>query len=296
MSSRRQPHRTHTKPAPGAFRLPDLRQKSDTEIVNLATELSEIVMLSNNPDPADNVSAIAKAKLFRERWGVTDLNKVRKQVSSEYARRQDRANHTQREMDIQEAITDIEFARRPWTPFNRADVPSFDEADPKAIADIERIVEHFKVTREEAIAQYREVEADDIFINSKYQVNIRRGPCTVDGIGETEMVHISIKRIDKRPVRDWRDLQRIKDELLGRNCEAVEVFPAQDRMVDTANQYHLWGIANEDFRFPFGFEQRFVADAPENPEEHSMQQRPLDGAHGSDESLTTYETPAEERD
>jgi len=53
------------------------------------------------------------------------------------------------------------------------------------------------------------------------------------------MLHLSIKRLDKHPVRDWRHFQRIKNELIGEENEAVELYPAQSRLVDTTNQYHL---------------------------------------------------------
>jgi hypothetical protein len=55
-------------------------------------------------------------------------------------------------------------------------------------------------------------------------------------------VHLSIKRFDRGPVRDWRHLQQIKNEVVGPEAEAFEIFPAESRLVDTANQYHLWAI------------------------------------------------------
>jgi hypothetical protein len=72
--------------------------------------------------------------------------------------------------------------------------------------------------------------------------------------------HLSIKRIDQEPVHDWRDLQRIKNQLLGPDCEAVELYPAEERLVDTANQYHLWGSTDPKFRFGFGFGTRFTTE------------------------------------
>lgn len=75
------------------------------------------------------------------------------------------------------------------------------------------------------------------------------------------LVHLSIKRIDQAPVHDWRDLQRIKDELIGPECEAVELYPANSRLlVDTSNQFHLWCSRDASFRFPFGFGDRLVTD------------------------------------
>lgn len=76
-----------------------------------------------------------------------------------------------------------------------------------------------------------------------------------------KMIHLSIRRQDRKAVRDWRHFQRIKNELAGPDWEGVEVFPAETRKVDTANQYHLWC-----FPFILGFglgNQRVVADGDE---------------------------------
>lgn len=36
------------------------------------------------------------------------------------------------------------------------------------------------------------------------------------------LVHLSIRRTDRTAIHDWRDLQRIKNELVGPACEGVE--------------------------------------------------------------------------
>lgn len=56
---------------------------------------------------------------------------------------------------------------------------------------------------------------------------------------------------------DWRDFQRIKNELVAPEAEAVELFPAESRLVDTANHYHLWVFP--EYRFPFGMQAREVS-------------------------------------
>jgi hypothetical protein len=53
-------------------------------------------------------------------------------------------------------------------------------------------------------------------------------------------VHLSIKRLDRKPIMDWRHLQQIKNETCGDEAEAVQVFPDESRLVDEANQYHLY--------------------------------------------------------
>lgn len=75
------------------------------------------------------------------------------------------------------------------------------------------------------------------------------------------MVHLSIRRLDRSPIHDWRELQDVKSTLLGPNVEGVELYPAEDRVVDTANQYHLW-CSPPGVRWPFGFESgRVVTEA-----------------------------------
>lgn len=51
---------------------------------------------------------------------------------------------------------------------------------------------------------------------------------------------ISVRRNDRRPDIPWRHLQAIKSEIAGDEAEAVELFPAESRLVDTANQRWLW--------------------------------------------------------
>lgn len=75
-------------------------------------------------------------------------------------------------------------------------------------------------------------------------------------------VQLTISRHDGGNCKVWRHLQTIKNELVGPEHEAVELFPAESRLVDTANQYHLWVHVDADFRFPFGYSSRLVFDAP----------------------------------
>jgi len=53
--------------------------------------------------------------------------------------------------------------------------------------------------------------------------------------------HLSIRRQDRQPITDgWQALQNIKNDICGPEREAVELYPAESRRVDAANQYHLW--------------------------------------------------------
>jgi hypothetical protein len=65
--------------------------------------------------------------------------------------------------------------------------------------------------------------------------------------GLNGLVWLSIRRNDRKAIRDWRHLQWIKNEVAGPEREAMEIFPRESRLVDTANQYHL-------FVLPVGFD------------------------------------------
>lgn len=95
-----------------------------------------------------------------------------------------------------------------------------------------------------------------IYKNSRYQVHIRR----IKVAHYPDMLHLSFKRLDKGTFIPYRDKMRIKDELISPEHEAVELYPARSREVDTTNQYHLWLIDDQRYRFPFGFTERLVSE------------------------------------
>lgn len=101
---------------------------------------------------------------------------------------------------------------------------------------------------------------DEIYLNREYQVNLDRNPG--HGFGPlVRVIHLSIKRRDKRHIHDWRDLQAIKNMLIGEEYEAIELYPAESRLIDEANQYHLWvftGPEGKPERFPLGTSERQV--------------------------------------
>lgn len=122
-----------------------------------------------------------------------------------------------------------DWSRVPWTEFREVPIPpcALNELDPPSL----------------------------VYVNSRYQVTVYiREHAEPWGL----MAHLSIKTHDKQPRHDWRDLQRIKNEVCAAELDAVEVYPAESKLVDTANQYHLFVFAH--LRLPFGFQSRLVAD------------------------------------
>jgi len=102
-----------------------------------------------------------------------------------------------------------------------------------------------------------------IFANNRYQVIIRTVTTPVG-----PLIQMAINTHDYSPRHDWRELQRIKNELLGTEMEAVELYPAEKRLVDTSNQWVLYAMPPTKIenglidcpRWPFGFRDRLVSE------------------------------------
>jgi hypothetical protein len=105
---------------------------------------------------------------------------------------------------------------------------------------------------------------DATVFNSRYVVNVKQF--------RNGIIWLSIKRRKKETVHDWRELWRIKNELIGPNREAMEIYPSVERVVDTANQYHLW-VMPEGCYINVGFCEPDVNN--HNPKYPDSRQRPL---------------------
>lgn len=145
-----------------------------------------------------------------------------------------------------------------WTPFKLVSSRPSLQQEPPAFQSL-YVNNHFHVTKE----TYQGDEPD----------------------GSDTLVHLSIRRNDRAPVRDWRMFQRIKNELTDPECEAVELYPAESRLVDTSNQYHLWVFA-PGFKMPVGFGERLVA----GPGELNDDPR-LDGLMTDEDKARTFQRP-----
>jgi hypothetical protein len=116
-------------------------------------------------------------------------------------------------------------------------LPSWEEKN----AHIEEAVSRAKLTRS--------------FENNIYHVEMVHTPPFTP-----PFIHLVIRRHDWVPVKNWAHFQQIKNEIVGPENEAVELFPAESRLVDAAHLYHLWVHSDPKFRFPIGWSERFVCD------------------------------------
>lgn len=138
---------------------------------------------------------------------------------------------------------------RRWEPLRRFEIA------PRTASQIEELTRITMSTQgcseEEARASVLATlkRSDEMWQNDRYTVIVDREP---DPEAMPGIVHLSIRRNDRKAARDWRDFQRIKNELVGPDREGLELYPREDRVVDTANQFHLW-VLPPDTMVPVGW-------------------------------------------
>jgi hypothetical protein len=133
-----------------------------------------------------------------------------------------------------------------------------------------------------------ELRGDEVWTSPRYQCIVRYCKALDPELpeGREGMLHLSIHTHDRGPMRNWRHLQQIKNEVAGEERTAVEIFPPESRLTDTANEYHLW-VYPEGFDLGFGLSEKdsIVTDDETaeafNAEPHKGQQEPWE------EGLTT---------
>ena len=163
-------------------------------------------------------------------------------------------------------------AKPGWTPLQRAVLVPRSPEQRKALFDSIKRMKVEGVTDEDInrTLDFAQDELREVWKNHLYQVHVIRHEGGPDDCG---IIQLSIKRLDRTPQRDWRDFQRIKNQLVGPEYEAVELYPAESRLVDTANQYHLWLVNSPTFRWPIGYESGRVTS---NESAGGAVQRPLE--------------------
>lgn len=122
-------------------------------------------------------------------------------------------------------------------PFQRTemDVPTVDE-----------MMAVNRCSRAAAEERVKQLTNHEVWVNNLYQVNVEHG----HGV---DFAHVIIRRLDRRPVHNWRHFQQIKNELIGPECEAVELYPAESHLVDAKDHYHLWTFTSPQHSFGIGF-------------------------------------------
>lgn len=112
--------------------------------------------------------------------------------------------------------------KMPWQPFrelSRAEIEALDKRGDGALPD-------------------------RIFKNNRYVVQIY-GWNT--GWGKCDRV--LIRRADASAIHNWHELQRLKNEIWGPECTALEVYPKASNLIDDKNIYWMW-VFPPEFQCP----------------------------------------------
>ena len=118
-----------------------------------------------------------------------------------------------------------------------------------------------------------ESKRENIWVNEIYQVATIITDHPIFG----RLMQINIRRRDGNVIfRDWRHFQQIKNQLAGPECEGIELYPAESRLIDTCNKYHIWVILDDTKGIPIGWHDgRHVSNGPKGNIPTGLRQRPL---------------------
>lgn len=150
------------------------------------------------------------------------------------------------------------------TPFRKAHFPIWDLPIKSRFEYCKSEAKSFglNLTYEQSKQFYNEMYNCEVFRNDTYEVRVFRGDQANWLVHEKSWYgmidYLSIKRIDKKSIHDWRHFQLIKNELVSETREAIELYPSEKRLMDTANQYHLF-VFPKDYIIPFGWTERSIA-------------------------------------
>lgn len=92
---------------------------------------------------------------------------------------------------------------------------------------------------------------DEVWMNDLVLVQVNRSHYVDEWGIETD--HLFVVSTDRKPIRKWGWLQRVKNEVVGPQRQAVEMFPKESELVDVGDVYHLW-VLPEGRELPFNFE------------------------------------------
>lgn len=101
-------------------------------------------------------------------------------------------------------------------------------------------------------------DGGEMWENSRYLVTVRRHTAGWPS-DNGPFVQIGVSSHDGQARHDWRDFQRIKNDVCGEDWEAIELYPSERRLMDPSNYYMLWARPS----LPYG---KFVPRTIMSPE------------------------------
>jgi hypothetical protein len=118
------------------------------------------------------------------------------------------------------------------------------------------------MSNDDAIDSWDQLVASECFENDIYFVQLVKNPKDCAS-GAFTVFLLILSRLDGKPIEDWRDIQEMKNRFVGREVEAVELYPSRSRSFDYMNRTILFCfIGHRDTQhptLPFGSAQRVIS-------------------------------------
>lgn len=120
----------------------------------------------------------------------------------------------------------------------------------------------------ETVEEGREIlEGSYVFMNNVYQV-IRNQPNP-----DKRLTELTIRCHDETARHDWREFQLLKNAIVGPEWVAIEIYPAEESLVDEDNQFFLW--CDDQSQLRVGFRGIRLVSGCEREPESGFAQRPF---------------------
>lgn len=97
-------------------------------------------------------------------------------------------------------------------------------------------------------------------------------------VADSAYTILGISSLDETARHDWREFQRIKNDICGADWEGVELYPDEHRLVDPSNRFYLYCVPSGVLRFGNYFRRVWTPARAQAP------QRPFHRDDGPDES------------
>jgi len=93
-------------------------------------------------------------------------------------------------------------------------------------------------------------------------INSKDHPELVHSEDIGQIIWLSVRiHMGEEVLRDWREFQCIKNDLVGKEAEAIEIYPPESMLVDEINTFHLWVFPKKTV--PLGWVERKTLTAEE---------------------------------
>jgi len=81
----------------------------------------------------------------------------------------------------------------------------------------------------------------EVWENRWYTCSVRRYEAGFP-IRNSPYIILGITHVSERAMHDWRDYQRIKNDICGAEWEGLELYPSESRLVDPSNRFYVWCV------------------------------------------------------